>query len=230
VTRILYLAVNTPERAHILKRLRAAHLDVYPVSSVREALDFLSDDRPDATFLDADGLRVRVKTAVSRLRRAAPAVPTVLIVTNDVDVQEMRADALLRKPFTTRTFKARLRTVLAQRQRDILRLEPFTLDMRTRMLTTPLGSFHLTPREAALMREFLLHPGEVLSRSTLMQRVWGTDFVEDTRTLDVHVHWLRKKIEEKVRLPQYLITVHRVGYKMEVHSSSEESEGSPPDM
>lgn len=71
---------------------------------------------------------------------------------------------------------------------------------------------HLTPKEYRLLITFMQHPGEVPTRKFLMQEVWNTDFTDDTRTLEVHVCWLRKKIEEDRGNPQLILTVRGTGY------------------
>ena len=213
---ILYLAAASPERARIVKRLRAAKLDVHPVSSGREAVDYLRHHRPEVAVVDISTLPGKPQRLVQRLRRSHPGI-ALIIVTPGTDPNPISdADAHLRKPFTTRTFKARLRAALSRREADILRAGPFTLDLRTRRLTTPNGTYALTRLETALMREFLLHPGEVLDRAYLMRQVWQTDYVGDTRTLDVHIHWLRKKIETNARDPRYILTVYGTGYLFQI--------------
>ena len=74
----------------------------------------------------------------------------------------------------------------------------------------------LTPRQTALLAVFMRNPGRVLTRARLMREVWDTDFVDDTRTLEVHVHWLRKAIEKDPSHPVYLVTVRRLGYRFDV--------------
>jgi DNA-binding response OmpR family regulator len=81
---------------------------------------------------------------------------------------------------------------------------------------------HLTPKQAQLLELFMRHPGEVLTREFLMKRVWETDFTGDTRTLDVHIHWVREAIEEDTGSPRYLHTVRGVGYRFEVPSRPDE--------
>lgn len=71
---------------------------------------------------------------------------------------------------------------------------------------------HLTPKECQLLATFMQHPGKVLAREFLMREVWETDFTEDTRTIEVHISWLRKKIEEDSSNPQLIQTVRGVGY------------------
>jgi DNA-binding response OmpR family regulator len=74
----------------------------------------------------------------------------------------------------------------------------------------------LTPKQAVLLEVFLRHPGEILTRAFLMKQVWDTEYMGDTRTLDVHIHWVRKAIEVDYKSPVYLRTVRRIGYRFEV--------------
>jgi DNA-binding response OmpR family regulator len=74
---------------------------------------------------------------------------------------------------------------------------------------------HLTPKEAQLLWTLMVHAHKVLTRAELMQKVWNTDFIEDTRTLEVHLHWLRKKIEPHPTHPVYLRTIRGEGYMFE---------------
>ncbi len=215
---IVYLAANTPERARILKRLRAARLEIHPLSSGREAVGYLRDHTPEVAVLDVSTLPGNPVRLFQRLRRSSPGTAFIIVTQGNDPNPIPQADAHLRKPFTTRTFKARLKDALARREADVLQAGPFTLDIRLRRLETPNGICRLTPMETALMKEFLSHPGEVLDRAYLMKAVWQTSYWEDTRTLDVHIHWLRKKIENDARAPQYLVTVHRTGYMFQINA------------
>ncbi len=209
---ILYVAAQSPERARIVKRLRNAGLDVHAVSSGREASVSLRVHTPALCCVDITTLRGNPHDMMERLRRSSPGTAFVLITNQPISDDLPPADSYLRKPFTTRTFKARMQQALDNRERDIIRVGVFELDARLRRLTSPKGTYHLTPVETRLMREFMEHPKEVLSREHLVRSVWQTDYMGDTRTLDVHVHWLRKKVEERLDHPRYLVTVHRVGY------------------
>lgn len=91
-----------------------------------------------------------------------------------------------------------------------------TLDLEARQVKTQRGSHRLTPKECRLLEVLMLHPGKVLTRKLLMKEVWETDFLDDTRTLDVHICWLRKKIEENPRRPRYIRTVRGTGYRFGV--------------
>lgn len=89
---------------------------------------------------------------------------------------------------------------------------PITLDPENRILYRGDIEHRLTPKEATLLLTFLRHKGEVLTRQYLMKEVWDTDYIADTRTLEVHVHWLRSKIEHDLKRPDLLHTVRGVGY------------------
>ena len=96
---------------------------------------------------------------------------------------------------------------------QIFRAVDLTLDMRRREIRGCNGNNKLTPKECDLLAVFMSYPGRVLSRRLLMKEVWDTDFLDDTRTLEVHVCWLRKKIEEDPHRPKRLRTVRGVGYR-----------------
>lgn len=99
---------------------------------------------------------------------------------------------------------------------NCLKCADFVLDLSTRRLMKDNGTpRHLTPKECRLLSTFIRHRGEVLSREFLMQEVWETDYYGDTRTLEVHVSWLRAKIEDDPSHPRYLHTVRGVGYWFE---------------
>ena len=91
-----------------------------------------------------------------------------------------------------------------------------SLDLEKRCVTKGCAAIHLTPKECALLATFMDNGGEVLTREFLMKEVWETDWTEDTRTLDVHIRWLREKIEDDPSNPIYLRTVRGVGYRFEV--------------
>jgi len=94
-----------------------------------------------------------------------------------------------------------------------LRIKDWTLDLDSKRVFTGNGPQKLTPQLCRLLEVFICNPEKVLSRKFLMKEVWETDYIEDTRTLEVHVCWLRKKIEEDPHRPRYLRTVRGTGYR-----------------
>ena len=88
------------------------------------------------------------------------------------------------------------------------------LDPTNRAVTVSGKTYQLTPKECQLLAILMQHPGEMLTRRVLMQEVWDTDYLGDTRTLDVHICWLRQKIEADHRFPRYLLTIRGYGYML----------------
>jgi len=95
---------------------------------------------------------------------------------------------------------------------DVITCGAIKLELSKRTLHRRDERFHLTPKECRLLEVLLRHKGQVLTRQFLMREVWQTDYVADTRTLEVHVHWLRQKIEDNRSSPNYIHTVRGVGY------------------
>jgi DNA-binding response OmpR family regulator len=101
----------------------------------------------------------------------------------------------------------------SKRPATSLRIKDWTLDLDSRRVFTGNGPQKLTPQLCRLLEVFMCNPQKILSRKFLMKEVWETDYIEDTRTLEVHICWLRKKIEEDPHRPRYLRTVRGVGYR-----------------
>jgi len=101
----------------------------------------------------------------------------------------------------------------------MLRIEDWTLNLDSRQIVTDNGAQKLTPMLCRLLEVFMRNPGKVLNRKFLMKEVWETDYLGDTRTLEVHICWLRKKIEEDPHRPRYLRTVRGVGYRFSLSNS-----------
>jgi DNA-binding response OmpR family regulator len=97
-----------------------------------------------------------------------------------------------------------------------LNLDPIHLNIATRMVKTPSGRYPMTPKQCQLLQLLMDRNGEVVSRGEIMETVWKTGYMEDTRTLDVHIRWLRECIEPEPSRPRYLTTVRGVGYKLSI--------------
>jgi DNA-binding response OmpR family regulator len=119
-------------------------------------------------------------------------------------------------PFTSRKLLYRVKKLAETLSSREIRAAPLALDPDTNMLRKGDISSHLRPKEAALLELFMCNPGRVLSRQEIMKKVWETDYMGDTRTLSVHIRWLRLKIEDNPNAPIFLRTVRGVGYRFEV--------------
>src|SRR5450631_75134 len=178
----------------------------------------------DLMILDV-GLPVIDGFEVIRTLRGEGRTLPVLILTARADEidrivgLEIGADDYVTKPFSPREVIARVRAIARragmapQAQPTLLSFGRLEIDEAAREVRVDGVDAGLKPREFALLLELASNPGIALSRSTLLQRVWGFDFDGDERTVDVHVRRLRLKIEEKPRLPPLLQTIHGFGYK-----------------
>ena len=160
---------------------------------------------------------------VRTLRREERALPIVLLTARTEEIDrvigfELGADDYIAKPFSPREVVARVKSILRRSGRalpppgPVLRFGRLEIDARAREARVDGVDVKLKPREFALLMELAGNAGVALSRDWLLQRVWGFDFSGDERTIDVHVHRLRAKIEEPWRL-SLLRTVHGFGYK-----------------
>lgn len=159
------------------------------------------------------------------LRHEAHTLPIVMVTgrTDELDRVvgfELGADDYLCKPFSPRELVVRIKAILRRagcpvaQAGPVLRFGRLEIDPAGREARVDGNDVKLKPREFALLMEFAGNPGVALSRDWLLQRVWGFDFDGDERTIDVHVHRLRAKIEEPWNLPPLLQTVHGFGYKL----------------
>ena len=175
---------------------------------------------PQVIVFDASSLRSNGIRNCRRLHKQFPHIPLIHIraATEDVEPADI-ADIFLAQPFTSRKLLNRIRAVLPANsaEEQIVRLGSLTLYLGKRSIdVNGRGEHLLTPKLARLLEEFMRHPNEVLSRKQLMEQVWQTSYVGDTRTLDVHVRWMREIIEAEPTKPTILSTVRGIGYVLEM--------------
>ncbi|HID63006.1 MAG TPA: response regulator transcription factor [Anaerolineae bacterium] len=193
----------------------------YIVSAVRsrkKALEQVADDKPDLIILDATSPRLDGGRTCQALRQRVGEVPIILISEEGNDSGQAEADFHLTAPFTFRKLANRIKRVVqsSEQSGETLQVGGLILNLDKRSVSRGKKKHQLTPKELRLLEVFMRNPGKVLSRKFLMKNVWETDYVGDTRTLDVHVRWIREKIEENPSSPAYLCTVRGVGYRFEV--------------
>ena len=155
-----------------------------------------------------------------RFLRDATSAPIIALTESPPELEEIEGLKCLTKPVVFRELLKAVENALNQRgpprrQVQVLRCGTLALDLKTHALTKGKKRYRLTPKEFLLLQIFMRHPGRVLSHKKLMKQVWNTDYLDDRRTLYVHVSWLRGKIEEQPNKPVYLRTVRGVGYRFE---------------
>lgn len=164
---------------------------------------------------------------VCRALRAKSSVPIIMLTAKDSEIDkvvglEMGADDYVTKPYSARELLARVRAVLrrlaeADEPADAsVQAGPVRMDVDRHVVTVNGKATPMPLKEFELLELLLRHAGRVLTRGQLIDRVWGSDYVGDTKTLDVHVKRLRAKIEPDPGNPRYILTVRGLGYKFEV--------------
>ena len=141
---------------------------------------------------------------------------TILLLPEGRDLAASSAEVTMTPPFTSRRLLYRVRKLAESLPCRDIRVGDLLLDPDTGVLHKGEAEERLLPKETALLALFMRNRGRVLSRQEIMEKVWETDYLEDTRTLTVHVRWLRLKIEDDASAPRYLRTVRGVGYRFDV--------------
>ena len=165
-------------------------------------------------------------TEVCRTLRQRSTVPIIMVTAKDGEVDkvvgiELGADDYVTKPFSSRELVARIRAVLRRRGEpedmlpSILEAGPVRIDVDRHVVAVRGETVAMPLKEFDLLELLVRNAGRVLTRGQIIDRVWGSDYVGDTKTLDVHVKRLRAKIEEDPREPTLILTVRGLGYKLE---------------
>ncbi len=214
--------------------LKRQGYEVETVSDGKAALQLARTARPDLILLDImlpgmDGFEV------CRVLRKEMSTPVLMLTAKDDEIDrvvglEVGADDYMIKPFSMRELLARVKALL--RRVRLIREEiasasdlaeasqsltygNMTIDLGRREVRLDENPIAMKPKEYDLLLFLAQHRGQVLSREFILERVWGWDFIGDSRTVDVHIRWLREKIESEPANPKRLVTVRSAGYRFE---------------
>ena len=218
--------------------LQSENMNVLHAPNGAQGLALARSERPDAILLDVmlpdmDGF------AICRTLRRESATPILMLTARGQEMDrvmglELGADDYIVKPFSFRELLARVRAVLrrrdldrgqAPRAADRLTVGHIVLDRTARQLWRHGELIELSPREFDLLVVLMDHLGQALSRQDLLDRVWGEEWIGNPRTLDVHIRWLREKIEDDAAAPAYIETVRGHGYRF----ANPSARGAPDD-
>lgn len=200
-----------------IPELREKGLTIETAPNGRAALARLDTFDPHIIVVDAESMRTSGLRICRSLHSAVDGrMPLILIANPDKPVaKDPSMRVKLDRPFTIRKICNRIKALLPSDGKNLLARGPITLDTQRNIVRYNGRESHLTPRLASLLKMLMRRPGSVIKRETLFKKIWNTDYIGDTRTLDVHVSWLRKAIEEDPRKPQHLKTVRGVGYRLD---------------
>jgi two-component system response regulator RegX3 len=198
-----------------------------------EALDRFDVVRPDIVILDVMLPRISGIDVCRQLRKRSQ-VPIIMVTAKSAEIDtvvglEVGADDYVTKPYRIRELVARMRAVLRRNAREgagpdvgpgAIVVGDVTIDPDEHLVTVRGEPMRLPLKEFELLHILLANAGRVLPRETLIDRVWGTDYVGDTKTLDVHVKRLRSKLEADPASPERIVTIRGLGYKYERSKNS----------
>ncbi|MBP7693448.1 MAG: response regulator transcription factor [Anaerolineales bacterium] len=189
--------------------------------SAQTAVKHLHTVEPDLVVLDAASLKTSGARICRLLRASLNGTPIVLVADkrNPPDAN-CGASVVLTTPFTPRKLLNTVARLLPADEGTSLQVGPIKLNLGQKRIKCGDREEKVTPKQAKLLEMFLRAPGQLLSRKAIIKHVWDTDYVGDTRTLDVHISWLRGVIEPNPRKPRYLKTVRGQGYRLDVPPSA----------
>ena len=224
---ILVVEDETTLRETLVDALEVEGFRVVSAADGRAALTRFRADRPDLVLLDLM-LPELSGIEVCRIIRAESGVPIVMLTAKDSELDkvvglELGADDYVTKPFSLRELSARIRALFRRSEQQAaaatagegpttVDLGRVQVDLAGHRLLRDGEPLPVKPKAFELLAFLLRHPGQAFTRDQLLERVWGYDYGGETRTVDVHVHWLRTLLEDDAAKPRFIHTVRGVGY------------------
>lgn len=218
-TKILWVAGRWSSNPEFVFTLRQKGYDVESVSTGKEALERVVREDHDLVVIDAASMRTSGKRICKTLRERVNGLPIMLISHPKYALDPKKADhanVVLTLPFTSRKLLNRISPFTPSDEDRMLKAGPIRLDLERNKLRCHGKTKTLTPRLVRLLKMLIDRHGEVVEREELFKKVWRTEYTGDTRTLDVHISWLRRAIEKDPRNPKLLKTIRGVGYRLDV--------------
>jgi two-component system OmpR family response regulator len=208
--------------------LQRESYDVVSATDGAQALEVARREKPDLIVLDLMPPELS-GYEVCRILRKETAIPILMLTAKTEEVDkvvglEIGADDYVSKPFSMRELLARIKALLRRGEmkkpqsvddKQPIEIDDLKIDIARHQVFLGGLTLELTPKEFDLLTFLARNKGYIFSREQLLNKVWGYDYAGDTRTVDVHVRWLRQKIEREPSKPKLLVTVRGAGYKLE---------------
>ncbi len=212
--RILWIEGKRADNPSFIPILRKKDFLVETVPTGAAALSHLTDFKADLVVVYAASLRSNGKRICCDIHQKYKDLPILLILNQDQSAgDDVCANTVLVLPFTQRKLINRIMPLLPGDGENLTNVGAIQLDLSRKMVRCQDKEARLTPRLTQLLHILMQHAGEVVERENLFRDTWKTEYIGDTRTLDVHISWLRQAIEIDPRKPKYLKTLRGVGYR-----------------
>jgi DNA-binding response OmpR family regulator len=215
-TTLLVIEGRHAEIPSFASDLQKKGFDVQTAQNGSQAVARLKEVSPSLVVINAASLRSTGLRICQSIREKDPKLPIILILESDNEVSKDAADAVLALPFTVQKLANRIKPLLPGDGKNVLHIGPIRLDLEKRRVRCLGKSTKLTPRLVTLLHLLMDKHGEVVEREPLFKKAWETNYTGDTRTLDVHISWLRRAIELDPDNPKLLKTIRGVGYRLDI--------------
>jgi DNA-binding response OmpR family regulator len=191
----------------------AGAIDLVTLTNQRTALEEMRAQPPKIVLVEIEAKRQSRVRFIEMVRYRLPTAVIFAVSAQPLPGRE-GFDGVLQLPLHEQEVRAAIRRAVDELAGHVMERGPIRLNVATRTVVTPNGQRHMTPKQCSLLQFFLAHVNQVVSRKDIMEKVWETDYLEDTRTLDVHIRWLRECIEPDPSNPIYLLTARGKGYHL----------------
>ena len=215
-TKLLLVESKHAEIPSFASDLQKKGFEVVVTRNGIEAAKRLEKASPHLAVVNAASMRSSGVRICHALREKDSKLPIILVVGPKVVVNKDAADSILTLPFTVQKLANRIRPLLPSDGKNVVHAGPIRLDLEHRRVKCLGRNTKLTPRLIKILKILIEQHGEVVERETLFKRVWETNYTGDTRTLDVHISWLRRAIEMDPEHPRFLKTIRGLGYRLDV--------------
>lgn len=214
---ILLIEGKKSEKLLFTDSLKGKGFYVSTVSSGSDALLLLNENYYDLIIINAASLGSTGIRISSNIRdKFKQFVPIILILDDMTKSDGTKADLLVQSPLSVQKLINRISIYLPGDENSVIQAGPIRLDYQKKFVRCLSKNTKITPKLVAILKVLMEHRGEVVEREELFKQVWETDYIGDTRTLDVHISWLREAIEKDPLNPKFLVTARGVGFRLDV--------------
>ncbi len=213
---LLVIEARHAEIPSFANDLQKKGFDVVLFQNGSQAVAKFKQVNPTLVIINAASLRSTGIRICLSVRKKDAKIPIILILEKEIPIDKELADTVLALPFTVQKLVNRIKALLPEDGNNIVSAGPIRLDLENKRVRSLGKNTKLTPRLITLLQILMDKHGEVVERDALFKKVWETNYTGDTRTLDVHISWLRRAIELDPDNPKFLKTIRGVGYRLDV--------------